>query len=75
MYSLEQFKETALKRGYAWLGTIQLWMQQNPKEEYTEDDLIEVYRFQDQKEWRDKTPKKMRLTEDDRMQQKRDSWL
>lgn len=75
MYSPEQFKETALKRGYARLGTIQLWMQQNPKEEYTEDDLIEVYRFQDQKEWRDKEPKKMRLTEDDRMQQKRDSWL
>ena len=45
MYKPEEFKETALKRGYARIGTIQLFMKNNPKDEYTEDDLIEVYRF------------------------------
>lgn len=79
--SPEEFKDAALNRGYASLGTILLWMKQNPKEEYTDDDLLEVYRFEDRRLWRDQMDdqnrerKRERLDEEERKQRMRDSWL
>lgn len=74
MYTAEQLKETALKRGYATVPDIQLWIANNPKVIYTEDDLLEVYRFADRKSWKEQIGP-MRHTAEERKQMKRDSWL
>lgn len=75
MYTPAEFKETALKRGYARIGHIQLWMKQNPKDEYTEDDLIEVYRFADREPLRREPIKMSCYDEEEAKQLMRDSWL
>lgn len=71
MYGPEEFKETALRRGYARIGIIQLWMKENPAQEYFEDDLYDLYRFAERKN------EKIRVREDseERRQRIRDSWL
>lgn len=47
MYSKDEFIKTAVRRGYSRIGIAQLFVKNNPKEEYTEEDLIELYRFAD----------------------------
>ena len=40
-----EFKKEAYERGYNTKALIKKWIELNPKEEYTEDDLKEVYYF------------------------------
>ena len=47
MYSKDEFIKTAVRRGYSRIGIAQLFVKNNPKDEYTEEDLIELYRFAD----------------------------
>lgn len=79
MYDKEEFKETALKRGYACSAVIGMWLEDHPKTFYSEDDLIECYRFQERKNAREDRDspgrKEWRMTEDERKQAKRDTWL
>lgn len=46
-YSAEEFIKTGVRRGYSRVGIAQLYVKQNPKEAYTEEDLIDLYRFAD----------------------------
>lgn len=41
----EKFEKEAYLRGYNTKPLIKRWLELNPKEEYTEDDLMEVYNF------------------------------
>ena len=43
--SEEEFLRIAIRRGYARTETAKCWIRQNQKEDYSEDDLIELYRF------------------------------
>ena len=73
----DEFKETALMRGYARATDAMLFIKDNPKEDYDEDDLYDLYRFAERR----KEPlrrKPVKLTCDDeelRKQMIRDSWL
>lgn len=42
----EEFEKEAYLRGYNTKPLIKRWLELNPKEEYTEDDLMEVYNFE-----------------------------
>lgn len=42
----EKFEKEAYLRGYNTKPLIKRWLELNPKEEYTEDDLMEVYDFE-----------------------------
>lgn len=42
----EEFEKEAYLRGYNTKPLIKRWLELNPKEEYTEDDLMEVYDFE-----------------------------
>ncbi|WP_040397602.1 hypothetical protein [Anaerococcus senegalensis] len=41
----EEFEKEAYKRGYNTKALIKKWIELNPKEEYMEEDLKEVYYF------------------------------
>lgn len=43
--TLDEFKKIAASSGYGCAKTIDKWMKQNPKDEYTEDDFIALYRY------------------------------
>ena len=47
MYSKDEFIKTAIRRGYCRDSIARLFVKNNPKEKYTEEDLIELYRFAD----------------------------
>lgn len=75
MYTKEQFIETALKRGYARRHVIQIWLKDHPQGPYSEDDLIEVYRFAEREPLRNE-PIKLNCTDEEELKQLiRDSWL
>lgn len=75
MYTKEQFIETAVKRGYARKHVVQIWLKDHDQDSYSEDDLIEVYRFADREPLRNE-PIKMRCPDEEEMKQIiRDSWL
>lgn len=42
----EKFEKEAYLRGYNTKPLIKRWLELNSKEEYTEDDLMEVYNFE-----------------------------
>ena len=54
MYAPDKFKEEALKRGYARADTIEIYLKNNPKKLYTEEDLEECYRFENREPVRNK---------------------
>lgn len=77
MYTAADFVAEAVKRGYSTRGTAAIYVKDNPKTIYSEEDLLACYRFQelaDRDADPDKKPKE-RLTEEERMQRKRDTWL
>lgn len=80
MYSRKEFEETAVRRGYASGANAQMYTKAYPKDAYTEDDLIDCYRY-DGRELRvrnmytNKGAKLYSDTEEEAMQKKRDSWL
>lgn len=41
----EEFEKEAYSRGYNTKDMIKRWVETNPKNEYTEEDLKEVYHF------------------------------
>ena len=47
VYKRDEFIETAVKRGYATRGISAIYTDNNPKTVYTEEDLQELWRFQD----------------------------
>lgn len=52
----EEFAKQCLKRGYASRGgknIVLRWCKDHPKEYYTEDDMIAVYRYFDERNIRD----------------------
>lgn len=78
MYSKKEFTETAVNRGYATAGTCKIYMENNPKMLYSEDDLIEVYRFQERAAAHEdpfRKKQQYRMTPEERKQAERDSWL
>ena len=78
MYSRKEFEETAIWRGYADRAVVIQYCKDNEKEIYTEEDLIECYRFNERKFKRynfNLGKKLLRETDDELMQAKRDSWL
>lgn len=80
MYSKEEFTETVMKRGYATAGTCKAWLDDNPKQLYSEDDLYEVYRFQERYKPSDDPfggfiQKPARKSADEYAQMKREYWL
>lgn len=79
MYSREEFEETAVLRGYATRGNARLYTKANPKTIYTEEDLIDCYRYDSREQSKDngidRWEKLYHQTEDEKMQAKRDSWL
>ena len=75
MYTKEQFIETALKRGYAKRCIIQIWLKDHKQDFYSEDDLIEVYRFADREPSRSE-PIKLNCCDEEEMKQRiRDTWF
>lgn len=75
MYTKDEFIETAIKRGYARMGTAQTFVKNNPQESYSEEDLIELYRFADREPLR-REPVKLRCEDEEELKQQiRDSWL
>lgn len=79
MYSRKEFEDAAVSRGYASRGNVRLYIKANPKESYTEEDLIDCYRY-DARELKEKNlfnggVSKHSMTEEEAMQAKRDSWL
>lgn len=79
MYSRKEFEETAVRRGYASRANVQKFIKAYPKDAYTEDDLIECYRYDSREHSKDnginRGEKLYHTTEEERMQAKRDSWL
>ena len=79
MYSRKEFEETAVQRGYASRENAKKFTKAYPKEAYSEDDLIECYRYDSREHSKDngidRDKKLYRMTEDERMQARRDSWL
>ena len=76
MYSREEFEETAVRRGYATRGNARLYTKAYPKEMYTEEDLIDCYRYDSRANDLDKIKMKFESKDDDEiMQAIRDSWL
>lgn len=41
----QEFIKIATSRGYAYYNQILRWLKRYKKDDYTEDDLIEIYRF------------------------------
>ena len=79
MYSRKEFEETAVQRGYASRVNAQKYTKAYPKDAYTEDDLIDCYRYDSREHSKDnginRGEKLYHTTEEERMQAKRDSWL
>lgn len=80
VYKKDEFIETAVKRGYATAGTCKVWMDNNPKLLYSEDDLYEVYRFQERYKPTDDPfggflQRPARKTGEEYQQLKREYWL
>ena len=46
--TLNEFVLTCSKRGYSTKKEAEKWCKDHPKDEYTEDDCITVYRYYDQ---------------------------
>lgn len=77
MFKAAEFINECVKRGYSTRTTAMIYVKNNPKTIYSEEDLLACYRFQDLADRGadpDKKPKE-RLTEEERMQRKRDTWL
>jgi len=72
-YTKDEFIKTAMKRGYAYEHHAQMYVGQNPKTLYTEEDLMDLYRFENREPTWD-TPMYGKTAEE-RTQEKRDSWL
>jgi len=84
MYTKEEFEKTAVKRGYASRGNARLYTDAHPKDEYTEDDLIDCYRYdargmeraiRDRKIIQKRQRDDSDFAYDEAMQELRDSWL
>ena len=79
MYSRKEFEEAAVRRGYASRTNAQKYTKANPKDAYTEDDLIDCYLYDSREHSKDnginRGEKLYHTTEEERMQAKRDSWL
>lgn len=75
MYTKEQFIDTAVMRGYAKRHTVQIWLKEHEQDSYSEEDLIEVYRFADREPLRNEPIKLQCIDEEERKQMLRDSWL
>lgn len=74
----DEFKKTALMRGYARATDVALFVKDNPKEDYDEDDLYDLYRFAERRiELRNRRePIRMQCDDEELMKQMiRDSWL
>ena len=75
MYTKNQFIKTAVKRGYACQRVVKLWLKDHEQDSYSEDDLIEVYRFADREPLRNEPIKLNCIDEEELKQIIRDSWL
>ena len=73
----DEFKQTALRRGYARATDVMLFVKDNQKEDYTEDDLYDLYRFAERrKEPMRRNPIRLGCEDEEyRKQLIRDSWL
>lgn len=75
MYTKNQFIKTAVKRGYADRHIVQIWLKDHEQDSYSEEDLIEVYRFADREPLRNE-PIKLNCADEEELKQIiRDSWL
>ena len=79
MYSRKEFEDAAVRRGYASRANAQKYTKANPKDAYTEDDLIDCYRYDSREHSKDnginRGEKLYHTTEEERMQARRDRWL
>lgn len=75
MYTKKKFISTAVKRGYARKHVVEIWLKDHEQDSYSEEDLIEVYRFADREPLRSDPIKLNCIDEEELKQIIRDSWL
>ncbi len=79
VYKKEEFIEAAVRRGYAQQGICAIYVQNHPKTVYTEEDLQDLWRFNDRLRDRDDmtgvfSPGSGK-TWDEKKQGRREEWL